>query len=183
MITHCPICRYSLEGLPERHRCPECAFEYDKSETAFHPPPRGRVWWLGFYVGLVGAAALAFVYWYFPGRVSLFPAFYFTMLLLGSFRRQQKAEGCAVIVSDGRVDEIEAGKIARSHSLNGVDGAAWSFVNGRIRLYWLDEVRDSFRLTSQVYPNKVAKAVGQEIHRRVSARDQSGQDRSSDVSG
>lgn len=30
-ITECPICRYSLEGLPRDHQCPECGFEYDET--------------------------------------------------------------------------------------------------------------------------------------------------------
>lgn len=29
-LERCPICDYRLMGLPEIHRCPECAFEYDK---------------------------------------------------------------------------------------------------------------------------------------------------------
>lgn len=29
-LLHCPQCDYNLEGLPRRHRCPECGFEYDE---------------------------------------------------------------------------------------------------------------------------------------------------------
>ena len=35
MQTKCPICGYSLDGLPARHSCPECGFDYDKSMTPF----------------------------------------------------------------------------------------------------------------------------------------------------
>lgn len=30
MITHCPVCRYLLVGLPTYGHCPECGFSYDK---------------------------------------------------------------------------------------------------------------------------------------------------------
>ena len=30
MLKRCPICKYSLTGLPDRHACPECGFSYDK---------------------------------------------------------------------------------------------------------------------------------------------------------
>ncbi len=65
-----PRCGYSLEGLPVRHRCPECAFEYDEWTFALSGISRGtssvspaRKWgwflvifvaWLGFSgVGLI----------------------------------------------------------------------------------------------------------------------------------
>jgi hypothetical protein len=34
-ITECPVCRYSLEGLPRDYQCPECGFGFDH---------RMRVW-------------------------------------------------------------------------------------------------------------------------------------------
>jgi hypothetical protein len=56
-LTHCPMCAYSLTGLPEDHVCPECGF--DVGAVLFHsetPPMRWpilMVWGIGvFAVGL-----------------------------------------------------------------------------------------------------------------------------------
>jgi hypothetical protein len=48
-LTHCPICRYDLSGLPKDHRCPECGFEYDASMRMWVAPP-ARWWYYAFCV-------------------------------------------------------------------------------------------------------------------------------------
>ncbi len=39
----CPACLYSLCGLPTRHACPECGFEYDEHVRLWEAPQRRRV--------------------------------------------------------------------------------------------------------------------------------------------
>ncbi len=34
-INQCPHCKYSLEGLPDIHRCPECGLDYNKNCEVF----------------------------------------------------------------------------------------------------------------------------------------------------
>ncbi len=37
-LTHCPVCRYDLRGLPREHRCPECGFCYDETTRVWRVP-------------------------------------------------------------------------------------------------------------------------------------------------
>lgn len=47
-LNLCPICGYSLEGLPVEHRCPECGFPFDRRWHVFsrriRPGRLGRYW-------------------------------------------------------------------------------------------------------------------------------------------
>ena len=42
-LESCPVCGYSLEGLPDRHRCPECGFEYARDTEVFRRVDRALI--------------------------------------------------------------------------------------------------------------------------------------------
>jgi hypothetical protein len=39
-VLDCPACRYSLNGLPTAHRCPECGLAYDERTRVWRVRPR-----------------------------------------------------------------------------------------------------------------------------------------------
>ncbi len=50
-LGKCPVCNYSLRGLPSTHRCPECGWFYD-AQTRIWRPLKPKVIFGGF-VGLI----------------------------------------------------------------------------------------------------------------------------------
>ncbi|HEY3245722.1 MAG TPA: hypothetical protein VGM03_20445 [Phycisphaerae bacterium] len=63
-LKQCPICGYSLRGLPRRHRCPECGFEYDECMFVleFRDPRRlDSLLTKGLFVSFVALLALLMV--------------------------------------------------------------------------------------------------------------------------
>ncbi|MCH8878276.1 MAG: hypothetical protein IID34_00150 [Planctomycetes bacterium] len=48
-LGKCPICSYSLRGLPSEYRCPECGFPYD-SQTRIWRPQKPKA----IFAGLIG---------------------------------------------------------------------------------------------------------------------------------
>jgi hypothetical protein len=58
-LTQCPMCAYSLTGLPENHVCPECGF--DVGSILYHwktPPMRWPIVLVGGYGSIATVAAL-----------------------------------------------------------------------------------------------------------------------------
>lgn len=58
-LPECPVCAYSLHGLPRKHRCPECGFAYDHSTCVWQERGRGR--FAGLSVILFGLLAVGYV--------------------------------------------------------------------------------------------------------------------------
>lgn len=60
MLVRCPICAYSLYGLPDRHRCPECGFDYDQGMEVIEQSATLAV----IFVGCLAMAAVGtFLMW------------------------------------------------------------------------------------------------------------------------
>lgn len=60
-LEHCPACDYSLKGLPEHHRCPECGLLCDRYMLVFKGRSNLFEWiiWAGVGLGLLGSLGTA----------------------------------------------------------------------------------------------------------------------------
>ena len=134
MIAHGPICKYSLEGLPEKHRCPECGFEYDVSADLFPAPV--RAWAIA--AAFNGTAFFMVVVLVWIKRGSLFPVPPWILLLIVGFTvfaatHYRRAARSAVLLTDHRVYVIRNRAVALSVVLDEIDD--FSIVQGAIVFY------------------------------------------------
>ena len=74
-LNRCPLCNYSLRGLPDRHACPECGFSYDKQMIVERPNVKthllgaaaytvlflGQSGWMASRGGLASVPAITYV--------------------------------------------------------------------------------------------------------------------------
>lgn len=87
----CPACLYSLCGLPARHVCPECGFEYDEHVRLWEAPQQRRVkdvLRLSFGLALLVIMSLFLVQ--ISTTISLFVGFILTVMMqLWATRRRR----------------------------------------------------------------------------------------------
>jgi hypothetical protein len=63
-LRACPVCAYPLEGLPQRHRCPECGLEYDEHSCVWASPPlSGLRGWLYLLLAPLFCAFASILVW------------------------------------------------------------------------------------------------------------------------
>jgi hypothetical protein len=144
-LQRCPMCDYSLVGLPDVHRCPECGLAYDKAMEVIVPRRSWLFWGL---LGTVGAwlSWMAFdmvlILGWSSGAMVVFVLTLLTALLYRRkliFRRRRVviwAGGILVIGRKRRPELFEWSRIAslRREFVNGVslfspDGEKLTFIS------------------------------------------------------
>lgn len=81
--VECPQCRYSLEGLPGPHACPECGRPYGRNVLTWRPKFTG--WWIGFVFGTPGVAIMSYGMWKSGERILNSVLLTFLVLIWGYF--------------------------------------------------------------------------------------------------
>lgn len=124
----CPICRYSLEGLPQRHRCPECGYYYTKPFAVFRRSVANWQW-----------LALANLATFVAGIVLVLAEGKFTFLLLtGIGFIAATLRGFAVlrkvIVTPEVVQIVIGSRIKRRVPIESIGECLWSSIDGSVRL-------------------------------------------------
>ncbi len=128
MISSCPKCSYSLEGLPTVHACPECGFECDQESRVFTRPRAGSKWWTAIF-GVF--AAIGIGVWLGTGIPTpfLFAGIPFAAGLIRLQRRQAFAlvgrTGVRFVAADGSEER---------YAPHAIVAARWSRVTGAVVL-------------------------------------------------
>lgn len=75
LFDRCPRCDYSLEGLPDRYRCPECGIEYDREMVVLKQSKKYATFFTVFAALGLLMMAYRFDEWADLGMAALFLSF------------------------------------------------------------------------------------------------------------
>ncbi len=130
MIESCPVCRYSLAGLPVRYRCPECGFAYDDRMSI-------RALDLRLHVVLIGSFAAVFLiqfgFFVYRGGIASVPAIsylmigYFPVYALYLYRNRRRNK---IITWPGGFQFIRKSVPSRAYAWNQIKSFRRSLVDG-----------------------------------------------------
>ena len=131
MIDDCPSCGYSLVGLPDEHRCPECGLEYERDSLVFTEPRRI---WKVLVVANAGMFLICLVSWLFRGAstgIELWLVGLFGMMSAGWIWHLLKKRR-AILVSPNTIRIVERDAQQEVYQIGDVGQIRWNFVNGDI---------------------------------------------------
>ena len=127
----CPICQYSLRGLSEPVRCPECGLRLGFDPAIFRASPNP---WLVVALGaLVSTGVLAFLYFRKGCEAERYLLLVpLVLMFLGSLLRARHERSRFLIVSDDEVRIFTGTKENGVIPLSGVMEARWNWMSGTI---------------------------------------------------
>jgi len=130
MLTHCPCCKYDLTGLPDRHRCPECGYDYDRHSDMVelvHPFKRALPF---IYTALTIWGA--FLIWRSGFTHSFVMGVVYPALITLPWVCQRRR---VTVMTPTELQFIAGRKIASRCSLENVASAYWSPIAGHVVLH------------------------------------------------
>lgn len=141
-LEHCPNCDYSLTGLPDKHRCPECGFAYDK--TMEEISNRWAKYAVAGFVLYSCCYAACVPLWFWGRRATLaFDILCHSIMLLFLWRVMRHRR-CKAFLWLGGITLIGRGPEPEHFRWESIKAVAWSRIDGRVVL----TAPDSKRVTS-----------------------------------
>jgi hypothetical protein len=107
-LETCPVCGYSLQGLPDRHHCPECGFAYDRNTQVFRQANRTLI--LEVTVGIIGLMVSVLGLVALDAVASIMAILIFTVWVCAAGRRLLTGERNMAVLSQAGVTITEPGK-------------------------------------------------------------------------
>ncbi len=138
MLSRCPVCNYSLIGLPDRHKCPECGFSYDKQMEVLTFALRTQVLWLAAWTSVFLAMAAFFAS---RGGLESIPTSTYAMMLFyplyGLYLWRKREQNKILLGPDG-LQLIRRSRPGPVYSWQDIRVAEQSFVGGHAVLHMRD---------------------------------------------
>ncbi len=130
MLTHCPICKYNLTGLPDQHHCPECGYDYDRdSHFVDHSGPMKRI--IPFVVAALAIWAALLIWQRGFDSIFLTTVAYPVILVLPWILRTRRV----TLLTPTELQFIRGRKILGRCSMEKVWSACWSPYDGHVSLH------------------------------------------------
>ncbi len=143
MLARCPLCNYSLIGLPDQHKCPECGFSYDKRMEVLTLALRTQVSWLVAWTLVFLGQAAFFAY---RGGAASIPMLTFAIILFyplyGFYLWRRRQQDKILLWQDG-LQVIRRSKPGPVYSWQDIRVAEQSLING----YAVLKMQDGGRIT------------------------------------
>lgn len=132
MIESCPVCRYSLRGLPAEGRCPECSFAYDETTFVVRQDRLGWIIVLGFN-GITFGLGLSLWFWD-PPRFSWNVLTAFGLPALAGWLMRLLRRRTSIVVSGTQLHVLRGTEVRASYLLCDFRDAHWSDIDGAVEL-------------------------------------------------
>lgn len=133
MIAACPVCYYSLEGLPDTHNCPECGFAYQRDATLIE---QARLVWK--VIGVISAVTFALALLGWRLGYMLLPSLLISGSLLGASLWRLRSKRRVFLVSNDDLRVLVGGELDSCYPLADIESARLDRVTGCVILTRVD---------------------------------------------
>lgn len=134
MIEHCPKCSYRTEGVPAKHPCPECGYQFDRTGDVVQDSRTGRT--LGPWVGATAIIAGVFMHTkgYSSREVFLLLLLAGAAVIASSVFPGRTMESF-ILICDETVRIVDRAGREKTIPTGSIGSARWSWVDGNVYIY------------------------------------------------